>query len=33
VFKDAKGVETKKELRVPVSIAAPMGGAHAQHGK
>jgi periplasmic copper chaperone A len=33
VFKDAKGVETKKELRVPVSIAAPMAGGHAQHGK
>jgi periplasmic copper chaperone A len=33
VFKDAKGVETKKELRVPVSIAAPMDGEHTQHGK
>jgi periplasmic copper chaperone A len=33
VFKDAKGVETKKELRVPVSIAAPMDGAHTQHSK
>lgn len=31
VFKDAKGVETKKELRVPVSMTAPAGG-HA-HGK
>jgi periplasmic copper chaperone A len=29
VFKDSKGVETKKELRVPVSIAAPTGAAPA----
>jgi periplasmic copper chaperone A len=29
VFKDAKGVETKKELRVPVSVTAPAGAAPA----
>jgi copper(I)-binding protein len=33
VFKDAKGVETSKELKVPVSQVAPAGqGAHAGHG-
>lgn len=29
VFKDAKGMETKKELRVPVSVTAPAGAAPA----
>ena len=29
VFKDAKGVETKKELKVPVSQTAPAGAAGA----
>jgi periplasmic copper chaperone A len=29
VFKDSKGVETKKELRVPVSVTAPAGAAPA----
>ncbi|QDL53005.1 copper chaperone PCu(A)C [Rhodoferax aquaticus] len=43
VFKDAKGGETSKELKVPVSQVAPAGsgspaaqdahGAHANHGK
>lgn len=36
VFKDAKGVETKKELKVPVSQTAPAGaaagGMHGDHG-
>ena len=36
VFKDAKGVETKKELNVPVSQTAPAGaaagGMHGDHG-
>lgn len=32
VFKDAKGVESKQELSVPVSTAAPMGAmAHGEH--
>ncbi|NBW49156.1 MAG: copper chaperone PCu(A)C [Betaproteobacteria bacterium] len=35
VFKDAKGVETKKELKVPVSQVAPAGAvpaaAHGEH--
>ena len=33
VFKDAKGVESKVELKVPVSVAPPGGGAnpHAGH--
>lgn len=35
VFKDAKGVETKKELKVPVSQVAPAGAAApaAAHGE
>jgi len=35
VFKDAKGVETKKELKVPVSQVAPAGAAApaAGHGE
>jgi copper(I)-binding protein len=35
VFKDAKGVETKKELKVPVAQAAPAGApaAAAAHGE
>ena len=34
VFKDAKGVETKKELKVPVSQVAPTGAAPAAaHGE
>jgi copper(I)-binding protein len=35
VFKDAKGVETKKELKVPVAQAAPAGApaAAAGHGE
>ena len=33
VFKDAKGVETKKELKLPVSQTAPAGAAAAPaHG-
>lgn len=36
VFKDAKGVETKKELKLPVSQTAPAGaaagGMHGDHG-
>jgi len=35
VFKDAKGVGTKKELKVPVSQVAPTGAApaaaHSEH--
>lgn len=32
VFKDAKGVESKQELTLPVSTAAPMGAmAHGEH--
>jgi hypothetical protein len=36
VFKDAKGVETRSELKVPVSAAAPANAAdmgHGMHGK
>jgi periplasmic copper chaperone A len=40
VFKDAKGVESRQELRVPVSVTAPISagsanaeGAHAHPGK
>lgn len=33
VFKDAKGVETRKELRVPVSTTAPAGAAPAAEHK
>ena len=37
VFKDAKGVETKTELKVPVNATAPVGGAmgmsHGEHMK
>ena len=36
VFKDAKGVETRSELKVPVSAAAPASAAdmgHGMHGK
>lgn len=31
VFKDAKGVESKTELKVPVSQVAPMGGGMGEH--
>ena len=30
VFKDARGVESKSEIKVPVSTAVPMG--HGEHG-
>jgi copper(I)-binding protein len=32
VFVDAKGVESKTEVTVPVSTVAPMAGDHSQHG-
>lgn len=32
VFKDAKGVETRSELKVPVMAAAPAGAADMGHG-
>lgn len=32
VFKNAKGVESKTELKVPVLMAAPMGMSDAAHG-
>lgn len=31
VFKDARGVETRKELKLPVSFSAPAGGSPGQH--
>ena len=31
VFQDAKGLESRLELKLPVSIAAPTAAAHAEH--